>query len=279
MKISNRNKNGITIQSDWSSSNFLFKDDSKTLRLLLCQSVNANLLLNSESYELRKSDVLICYPGDIMSITTSHQCFLGSYLSIQIDLLEQIFLLSSKSWKASAFGEKIHLFSFEDDTIQLLLSYLRLLEARLHHSAFTNDLTSLYDLLSLFIRDFLSIIKEKQYEQESTNFSAANVLFNKFIRLLYSAPPQKQCLEYYANKLFVTPKYLSSTCKQVAGETASTLINRFLMNEIRHQLKIQSKPIQSIAYELGFANQSFFGKFVKAHLGMTASQFRESRCY
>lgn len=71
MKISNRNKNGITIQSDWSSSNFLFKDDSKTLRLLLCQSVNANLLLNSESYELKKGDVLICYPCEIISITTS----------------------------------------------------------------------------------------------------------------------------------------------------------------------------------------------------------------
>lgn len=40
----------------------------------------------------------------------------------------------------------MHLFSFENDTIQLLLSYLRLLETGLHHSAFTNDLTSLYDL-------------------------------------------------------------------------------------------------------------------------------------
>lgn len=278
MEISNRNnKNGIAIQSDWSSGNFFFKDDPKTLRLLLCQSVSVSLLLNSEPYELKNGDLLICYPGEGMNIAISSQYLLGYYLSIQSDLLDQIFLLSSDSWKASTFRRK-HLFSLENDAVQLLLSYLRLFEAR-QHSAFTDDLTGLYDLLSSFIRDFLSIVRKKQYEQENTNFSAANVLFNKFIRLLYSTPPQKQSLEYYADKLCVTPKYLSTTCKQVAGETASTLINRFLMNEIRNQLKNQSKPIQAIAYELGFVNQSFFGKFVKAHLGMTASQFRESRCH
>lgn len=67
--------------------------------------------------------------------------------------------------------------------------------------------------------------------------------------------------------------------KHVTGETASSIINRCLTNEIRNRLMDSDKPIQEIADELGFANQSFFGKYVKAHLGMTASQFRKSRCY
>lgn len=61
--------------------------------------------------------------------------------------------------------------------------------------------------------------------------------------------------------------------------TASSILNRCMTNEIRNRLMDSGKPIKVVAYELGFANQSFFGKYVKAHLGMTASQFRESRCY
>lgn len=59
---------------------------------------------------------------------------------------------------------------------------------------------------------------------------------------------------------------------------ANDIVNRCLTNEIRNRV-MDTKPGQAIAYEFGFANQSFFGKYVKAHSGMTVSQFRKNRCY
>lgn len=77
------------------------------------------------------------------------------------------------------------------------------------------------------------------------------------------------------SEFLVSPKYLTTVCKRLTGQPATAFINQYLVREIRYQLRNPNKSIQEIGYDLGFANPSFFGKFVKEHLGMTASQLRE----
>lgn len=280
MQISHeKNPCGVVLLNDWHADSTLPEGEKETLRLLFCRQGNVEIALNHELYELNGGDILICFPGDVMQVDRYRQEFSGCYLSILLKLSNHLFQFSSQDWKISSMIREIHLLSLGDDNIRLLLSYFNLFNNRLHHSALIDDSIGLYDLIASFIRDFLSIAEKMQHRTENTNISASNILFNKFIRILYSTSPQKQAIEYYADRLCVTPKYLSAICKEVAGETASTLINRCLMAEILNQLRNRTKPIQTIADELGFANQSFFGKYVKAHLGMTASQFRENRCF
>lgn len=273
------NQNEVILLNDWRADSTLPEGEKETLRLLFCRQGNVEIVLNHELYELKADDMLICFPGDVMQVDRYRQKFSGCYLSISLKLSNHLFQFSSQDWKISSMIREVHMLSLGDENIWLLLSYFNLFNNRLHHSALLDDSIGLYDLIASFIRDFLSIAEKMQHRTENKNLSAANILFSKFIRILYSASPQKQTIEYYADILCVTPKYLSTICKQVTGETASTLVNRCLMAEIQNQLRNRAKPIQTIADELGFANLSFFGKYVKAHLGMTASQFRENRCF
>ena len=273
------NSNGIVLQNQWCPGTPLPKARKDTLRILFCRQGNVTIILNGILYEMQRKNMLIAFPDDVMKVTKYGQYFSGSYLFIPLKLLEQFSLFSPQNWKTYSTIKGMQQLCLEEDNIRLLHSYLNLLEIRLNHPSLADSNAGLYSLISTFIRDFLSIAAKQRHRQECLELSAANSLFNKFIRLLYASDPQKQTLEYYADKLCVTPKYLSAVCKHVAGETASTIINRCLTNEIRNRLIDSDKPIQTIAYELGFANQSFFGKYVKAHLGMTASQFRESRGY
>ena len=130
-------------------------------------------------------------------------------------------------------------------------------------------------IATMMTPDFIKIIYSRRNQRNSPAPAGANRLFNKFIKLLYSSTPHKHTMEYYADKLCITPKYLSVICKHVTGETASSIINRYMINEIRNRLADTHKSIKTIGYELGFANQSVFGKYVKTHLGMTPSQYRE----
>ena len=280
MEKSNTNStNVIALQNQWRAGCLLPKTGKDTLRMLFCRQDNVTVSLNETLYELKSGNVLVAFPGDVMNIAGYGQSFAGSYLSVPLKVLEQFSLLSPQNWRTySAIKDKQQL-CLEECNIQILQSYLYLLEVRLKHPALADNNAGLYALLSTFIRDFLNIAAKQYRNHGYWELSAANSLFNKFIHLLYASVPQKTDVGYYADKLCVTPKYLSTVCKQVAGETASSIINRYLTNEIRNRLMDFGKPIQAIAYELGFANQSFFGKYVKAHLGMTASQFRESRCY
>lgn len=280
MEKSNTNSShGIALQNQWCAGYPLSGTGKDTLRILFCRQDNVTVSLNDTLYELECGNLLIAFPGDVMNIAGYGQSFAGSYLSVPLKVLEQFSLLSPQNWRAySAIKDRQQL-CLEECNIQILQSYLHLLEVRLKHPTLADNNAGLYALLSTFIRDFLNIAAKQYREHEYWELSAANSLFNKFIHLLYASAPQKADVGYYADKLCITPKYLSTVCKHVAGETASSIINRCLTNEIRNQLMDSDKPIQAIAYELGFANQSFFGKYVKAHLGMTASQFRESRCY
>ncbi|TWJ17981.1 helix-turn-helix protein [Bacteroides zoogleoformans] len=51
-------------------------------------------------------------------------------------------------------------------------------------------------------------------------------------------------------------------------------INEYAIEQIKQELKHSDKSIKEIADEFNFSNQSFFGKYVKAHLGMSPAQYR-----
>ena len=83
-------------------------------------------------------------------------------------------------------------------------------------------------------------------------------------------------MAYYADKLFVTPKYLSSVSKETCGKTASEVITQYVKRDIEYLLKCPNKSIKEIANELNFANLSFFGKYVKRNFGVSPKEFREN---
>ena len=82
-------------------------------------------------------------------------------------------------------------------------------------------------------------------------------------------------VSYYANKLCYTTKYLSKVVKEVSGKTAMEFINQNAIRYIRHQLLYSDKSIKEIADQFEFYNLSFFGKYIKKHLGVSPSQFRK----
>lgn len=279
MKISDRSDcKDIVLGDYWPGMVALPESSVDSLLLMFCRHGSAGIALNDEPYRINANGVLIGFPGEMVLVDSCSHDFSGSYLYIPMELLDRILLLSLQGWQTGELIREKRLFCLGDDNVGLMQSYLCLMEARSQHSVSNGNRDGIYDLLSSFVNDFLSIVGKACLEQDSRGLSSANILFSRFMKMLRSDSPQKHGIEYYSDRLCVTPKYLSAVCKRVTGETALTLINRCLVAEIRHQLRNPAKPIKEIAYELSFSNQSFFGKFVKAHLGMTASQFRRSMC-
>ena len=79
---------------------------------------------------------------------------------------------------------------------------------------------------------------------------------------------------YYADKLCVTPKYLSEVCKKVSGFSDNSWINRYASIELVHLLKDKSLSLTDIAYMFDFSSQSHFSRFVQNNLGQKPSAFR-----
>ena len=81
-------------------------------------------------------------------------------------------------------------------------------------------------------------------------------------------------MEDFARQLNVTPKYLSVILKDTMNKRPSEIIQMFTIKIIKYRLRFSKKSIQDIALELNFANASFFGKYVKEHIGMSPLEYR-----
>mgnify|MGYP005766453861 CR=1 FL=1 len=79
---------------------------------------------------------------------------------------------------------------------------------------------------------------------------------------------------FYADRLCLTPKYLSKVIKRLSGHTVPEWISRILVLHAQVLLKSSKQTVQQIALELNFPNASFFGRFFKKHTGMTPGQYR-----
>jgi AraC-like DNA-binding protein len=79
----------------------------------------------------------------------------------------------------------------------------------------------------------------------------------------------------FANMLNITPKYLSKCVKDESGRSPIDLIHETTAGTIRQQLRYSNKTVKEICTELDFPNLSFFGKFVKEHLGMSPTEYRQ----
>jgi YesN/AraC family two-component response regulator len=82
-------------------------------------------------------------------------------------------------------------------------------------------------------------------------------------------------VQFYAEKLRITPKYLSEICKERTKKSASQWIADYTIAELKHYLHDTTLPIHDIAEKMEFPNASFFCQYTKKHTGMTPNHFRK----
>lgn len=94
------------------------------------------------------------------------------------------------------------------------------------------------------------------------------------MELLSKDKGMHRSVSYYADALCYTPKHFSKVIKQACGRTPLDLINETTIEHIKYRLKRSDKSVKEIAEEFNFPNQSFFGKYVKMHLGTSPANYR-----
>lgn len=78
----------------------------------------------------------------------------------------------------------------------------------------------------------------------------------------------------YAEKLMVTPSYLTRTVKALTGRTAGDLIHDRLVLEAKRQLVFSDQTVSEISWRLGFSSPSYFSRFFVTRTGEKPTDFR-----
>ena len=117
----------------------------------------------------------------------------------------------------------------------------------------------------------------KFHKMESDSVSYKNSIVERYIELVQTHYREERIIGFYADKLCITPKYLSKLVKEYTGRSAGEWIENYVILEARAMLQSSDMTIQQIASSLNFPNQSFFGKYFKRATGLSPKQYRHMK--
>ena len=103
-----------------------------------------------------------------------------------------------------------------------------------------------------------------------------NEVFIRLIQLIEKYYMQERGVEFYADKLCLSPKYLSAVSKSICGYTVQELVFKAIIRKSISLLNNNQQDIQEISNAFGFPNASYFGTFFKKQVGMSPQQYRKS---
>ena len=242
------------------------------LTIILCTGGRKELQINFADYTLTPGSLAFIYPNSMWRPLATSSDFEAHYFSIQGT--------SAKEW--NAFIDLDTVFSLSSyiakhphtqlslDETQVMTQYLNLLKSRYEANA---QAIIIRFILSAFTLELNRIFTAREKSDRSKISRQEDILW-KFLTLLKQYHKEERTVNFYADKMCISPKHLLSVIKQMSHKTAHEIIADFVTMTAKRLLKTTTMSIQEISDELNFANQSFFGKFFKQNTGQSPSAYR-----
>ena len=156
-----------------------------------------------------------------------------------------------------------------------LKRYIQLIHSTLHTpSSSFNTYEQKLLLLSLTYQ-LCAIFQHKMELTRPANARRTEV-FLQVIESINAHYKRERGVEFYANQLCLSPKYLSGLCKSICGYTVQGLVFLAIIRESKTLLNTSNRTVQEISAEFNFPNASSFGTFFKKQTGMSPQKYRES---
>lgn len=245
--------------------------------IIHCIEGNIQIYLNGKEYNLEAGNVFFCLPSMVINrvmVDVKHQV---KIVGFSTRLLSRMIPRNKGLWNAGSFLYQNPVHQMIRDVSDIHM-YNMLIEAKIKEINKPYNKHILHILLSAMFCEIISyfqVLAEKEEINVIKGFTQAEQIFRRFMDKVISDQGVHRSVEYYATELFYTPKYLSKVVRQVSGKSPSTVIHEQAIEQIKYQLKRTEKPIKQIAGDFNFPNISFFGKYVKKHLGVSPSQYRK----
>ena len=243
--------------------------------LLVCLKGHGTLNISGVDYRLDAGQMFVCKPHIIIEKSSASLDFECRGMALSRNFIEQIGSLSDGGWDVGLFLSKNPVVPLSADEVGLFVQYYDLLQSKISRQPCRHQDEVMQALFRAFMLEFFDLM-DRFVNVVPPKFTSAEMLFKRFLDTLMSTYPKPRSVEWYADKLCVTPKYLSAVSKSVSGITASEVINRSITDDIKRLLRTPGKSIKEIANELDFPNLSFFGKYVKRMLGQSPKAYRKA---
>lgn len=104
--------------------------------------------------------------------------------------------------------------------------------------------------------------------------AAADPRFSRFEALITQHLRDHWPLDRFAAELSLSVRHLNRICHAAAGQSASARIEAQLVHEACRMLAYTRMPVQQVAWQLGFADPSYFSRVFRRAVGRSPLDYR-----
>lgn len=253
--------------------------------ILVVVKGNLNVVINSTNYSVESGSVAVLTPKDLLD----HSVSPGETADVYTLFLSRDFIkginIDIGIIKPRRFMGQSPVMALDDDQLRLVVGYLNLLhDCTQVNTAGPNQLgvitRSIGRSLIVTLLYQLAYISEKEQIADSMSINVPVARSRKmnyvhqFLNVLEQYFRRERNVAFYADKLCISPKYLSLLVREATGLSAAAIIDQYVITEAKNMLRFSGDTIQQVAYKLNFPNQSAFGKYFKHMTGQSPTAFR-----
>ena len=268
-----RMKKQFIFSEDFSAAND--KELSGSCIHLICTEGEGSFVFNGKCFHIFKNDlVVVANPHKISNIAAPESTRV-EWFAAGNKFLHGLLPANNYSIGGGISLNNNPVIPLSDENARRFLDDIHRLRERMQDTDFqfydglmgSLCLTMIYDIFEFHALHYGSVSHTER---------AGYIVSNLMQMLSTGISRTEREVSYYADKLHVSPKYLSDTVSRITGTSVTTYIANATVPIIKELLADEQLSLTQIADMMNFNTLSYFCRYCKKHLGKTPSEYRKS---
>ena len=260
----------------------MLPDLAEARRLSLCLFIGVctdgvvTLTVNDRKRAASSNNVMLISEQSVVNGLRFSDDFDGIGFFISYKLLHDVLSEVNNMSNLFLLSHNHPVFDISSDEVKTAKGYFNAILQRLsqkeHH--YRKQVVRLMILTLIF--DFLDTVEHVlgENQKKSQRQTKAEQVFVEFIQLVENNFREQRKVQWYAEQMGLSPKYLCEIISSVSRRSPNEWIDKFVTTEIRNLLRHTTRSMSELAKELNFASLSFFGKYFKENVGISPTDYR-----
>lgn len=242
--------------------------------IMLCESGSVTMKVDFTKIELRASEAITLFPTDIVQVVGGDDGFKAQVFSYGEDILREASMRMEESVYSSLREDRVcRVPEIVERVIRPMFTVLGHFYGLAHCRVMGSIVVMQLKCFFLGFYDFMQRNPDRMpmpCESQRTN-----ELFANFMHELEHHCRESRDVRYYADRLFITRKYLGIVVGRKTGKTPKQLVDEYVVMQIKLALRDSNDSVRQIAAAFHFGDDSLLIRYFRSHTGMTPMQFRK----
>ena len=248
---------------------------SRTCMHLLCTGSEGSFVFNGHCYHIVKNDLVVMpYPHRARNLAAHHDMTV-EWFAADYKFLQNLLPSNNYSIGGSISLNHKPVIPLSEAHAARILDDFHRLRDRMHDSGLLFYREMMGSLCLTMMYDIFESHSQRNTTSEQSD--RTSYIVKSLMQLLSTGVSvTERSVNYYAQSLNVSPKYLSATIKRLTGHTVTSYIDRATVPILKSLLEDERLSLTQISDRMNFASLSYFSRYCTKHLGVSPSDYRRS---